>query len=445
MNKTTARIGYSAMALPGFFMGEEETPAKHEEGLKTFTTLGYEIVDGGCIYSPEEAESAGRLFAREDVDCLVVLLTTFVADYFITNLTKACDRPVFLWALDRDVNNITMVCTPLISASMKNLGRDICPVSGELDDTYCIDKLRHYANAAMLRNRAKGMRIGYSGHKPEIMYSMAANEYLLDQVLGITVINIPIEDFYREAGSINPEEAEKLWNEKKDCFGCLDVRPEDGILDMTYYLAMKKQIKEKNLKGYSLNCFPNLKAKICLPIAMLGDELIGSGCEGDLHATILMTLTGMLTGQAAFNGDFLQLDRKRNVITFSHCGAGALSLAGGCEKICLKKSIETEDGIGVFYDTQMPGKVTLVNLMNGGDHLRLSVMCADSVKDESGYEGTPLALAFDGDVRTMPEVLARYGTGHHWIGMCGDYTQEWELFARMSGMPFANIKPDVIR
>ena len=442
MDKTTVRIGFSTMALPGYFMGEEETPAKHEEGIRKVRDLGYEVIDGGCVYSPEEAERAGEAFCSSNVDCLVVLLATFVADYFITELTKACDRPVFLWALDRDVNNITMVCTPLISASMKNLGRDICPVSGELDDAYCIEKLRHYANAAMLKNRVRGMRIGYSGHKPEIMYSMAANEYLLDQVLGVTVVNMPIEDFYRTAEQIDPQEAQELWEEKRKCFGCVDVRAEDGVLDMTYYLAMKKQISEKNLKGYSLNCFPNLKAKICLPIAMLGDELIGSGCEGDLHATILMTLTGMMTGQAAFNGDFLQLDRKRNVITFSHCGAGALSLAGGCQNIRLQKSIETEDGIGVFYDTKMPGKVTLVNLMNGGDHLRLSVMCADSVTDESGYEGTPLALAFEGDVRSMPEVLARYGTGHHWIGMCGDYTQEWELFARMTGMRFAYVKPE---
>ena len=430
------------MALPGFFMGEELTPSKHEEGLRKLRELGYTVCDGGCVYSPEEARAAGEKLAEKNIDCYVVLLATFIADYFITELTKAYEKPLFLWALDRDVNNITMVCTPLISASMKTLGRDILPVSGEIDDAYCIEKLRQYANAAMLKNQAAHMKVGYSGHKPEIMYSMTANEYLLDQVLGVTVVHIPIEDFYRIADEIDEREAEKLWGELSGTFGCVDAKCEDGILNMKYYLAAKKQISDRKMDGYSLNCFPNLKAKICLPIAMLGDELIGMGCEGDLHSTILMTLAGKLTGGAAFNGDFMQLDRERNAVTFSHCGAGALSLAGGHKNISLKKSIETEDGISVYYDTKMPGKVTLVNLMNGSDRLRLSVICEESVEDRSGYEGNPLALHFDGDVRSLPDVLAQCGAGHHWTGMTGDYLAEWKLFARMCGIEFTHIKPE---
>ena len=91
---------------------------------------------------------------------------------------------------------------------------------------------------------------------------------------------------------------------------------------------------------------------------------------------------------------------------------------------------------------KMPGKVTLVNLMNGSDRLRLSVICEESVEDRSGYEGNPLALHFDGDVRSLPDVLAQCGAGHHWTGMTGDYLAEWKLFARMCGIEFTHIKPE---
>ena len=334
-----------------------------------------------------------------------------------------------------------MVCTPLITASLKNLNRDCMVVSGEINDTYCIEALSHYAKAAMLKNRLHGARIGYSGHKPEIMYSMAANEYLLDNKLGVTVVNMPIEDFYAEADKQDEAAINEKWEEMKPCFGCADVRDEDALLSIRYYLAARSQVEQKKLKAYSLNCFPNLKAKICLGIAMLNDEHIGAGCEGDLHASILMTAVGMLAGQAAFNGDFLQLVREDNAIMFSHCGAGALSLAGGCKNICLKRSIETNDGVSVFYETQMPGTVTLVNLMNGGDHLRLSVMRGESIPDHSGYEGNPLAIKFDGDVRSMPDLLAQSGAGHHWIGLSGDWVEEFRLFARMTGLKYKFISP----
>ena len=138
----------------------------------------------------------------------------------------------------------------------------------------------------------------------------------------------------------------------------------------------------------------------------------------------------------------MQLDRERNAVMFSHCGAGALKLAGCPKKISLKRSIETNDGLSVFYETDMPGTVTLVNLMNGGDELRLSVMRGESIPDQSGYEGTPLTLRFDGDVRTLPDILAQAGTGHHWIGLRGDWVEEYRLFARMTGLKYTFVQPN---
>ncbi len=441
MSIKTPKLGFVPVALPGYFLGDELCQAKGDEALLMLEKEGYEVCAVPAVFSPEEAYAAGLKLNCENVDCLVVFLTTFVADYFVTELVKACDKPVFLWAHDREVTCITMVCTPLITASLKTLKKDCCVVSGEIDDPYCLEQLAHYSKAAMLKNRLHGARFGYSGHKPEIMYSMAANEYLLDQKLGVTIVNMPIEDFYAEADKQDEEEIARRWKEFHPCVGCADVKDEDGLLSMRYYLAARAQVEQKKLEGYSLNCFPNLKAKICLGISMLNDECIGSGCEGDLHATILMTMVGWLSGQPAFNGDFLQLDRERNAIMFSHCGAGATKLAGCPKNISLKRSIETNDGLSVFYETEMPGTVTLINLMNGSDELRLSVMRGESVKDNSGYEGNPLTLTFDGDVRTMPDVLAQAGTGHHWIGLRGDWEEELRLFARMTGLKYTFVNP----
>jgi hypothetical protein len=55
----------------------------------------------------------------------------------------------------------------LITASLKTLKKDCYVVSGEIGDAYCLDKLSHYSKAAMLKNRLRGARFGYSGHKPE--------------------------------------------------------------------------------------------------------------------------------------------------------------------------------------------------------------------------------------------------------------------------------------
>ena len=436
-------IGLVCMAMPGLFMGEEMCPDKYRELYASLEKEGYVIKSSQnpCVMSREEAYKAGKELSVQDVDCLVVGLATFVADFYITEFLKGCDKPIFLWAIDREVFCIPMVCTPLVSASLYNLKKDCCVCAGEVDDDYTLSRLRIYAQAAMMKNRLQQAKIGYSGYKPVVMYSMEANAYMLDRHFGVTVIPIPVEDFYRTAEGICDAAIAEKKQEVLACGCCVDAKNEDIDLSIRYYLAAKKQVDEYHMSAYSLNCFPNLKAKICLGIALMNDDGIGAGCEGDLHASILMYLMEMLAGKAAFNGDFLKLYPEKNAIMFSHCGAGAFSLAKCGNDICLKMSAETCDGVGVFYKTHIPGKVTLVNLMNGIDELRMSCIVADSIEDSSEYEGNPLTLAFDAsvDVRDVPDMLARAGTGHHWIGMQGDFSKQFELLARMCNIPFTQI------
>ena len=68
-------------------------------------------------------------------------------------------------------------------------------------------------------------------------------------------------------------------------------------------------------------------------------------------------------------------------------------------------------------------------------------MKGESVKDRSDYEGNPLAVKFDGDIRSMPDLLAQCGAGHHWMGISGDWTEEFKLFARMTGLKYNYISP----
>ena len=437
----TPKIGFVAMSLPGFLLGEEMTPEKSAECVQALKDRGYNVYETECASAPAEAKRIGKTFTKENVDCICVLLATFVADYFITELVKACDRPVFLWALEREVHCLSTVCTPLIASSLKNLEKDCCVVSGDVDDEFVYEKLFFYSRAAMLRNRLRDVTIGYIGHKPSIMFSMESDEYLLDRKLGITVKPIPVEEFYLTAQQVDPDLVAKTWEDVRCRVGCSNVRVEDALESVRYYLAAKKLVADRELSGFSINCFPHLKAKICLAVALLNDDGIGAGCEGDINSTIWMTIATMLNGQASFNGDFLRTYRENNTILFSHCGAGAFSLAGCKSDICLKRSAETDDGLAVFYVTEPRGKVTMVNMVLGIGNMRVSSLCGEAAKDTSGYEGTPLLVKFDGDIKDMPDQVAQRGAGHHWVGIQGDWSETLRLLARMTKLDYEQLKP----
>jgi L-fucose isomerase-like protein len=207
---------------------------------------------------------------------------------------------------------------------------------------------------------------------------------------------------------------------------------------------MKALASEMQLDALSLNCWPHLKARICLPISRLNDEGIGSGCEGDLHSTILMQALYSLSGRAAINGDFLRMyeEGQDNDVLFSHCGAGPMSMARSSSDIILQESIETHDGLGIFFPADQPGTVTALNLMGSRAGYRLSAMVGVVQPTDLTYEGTPMRLRFEIPVRTILQSAVDAGAGHHWSLAYGDFAREFALLCRWLGIEFHLLSQD---
>ncbi len=429
-----------ALAFPGFNLKEELCPAKLKEMtalLKKEPLDAYTV--SGPVYSRTDARRAGDELRRRDVDCILALITTFVPDYFIIELLSGCDKPVFLWAVEREMDCISLVCGPLITATLYNLGKHYSLSGADIADKDTLLKLGFFARASMACSLLSRARIGYMGGRPDIMFSMEVDEYRLKRSLGVSIVTIPIEKLYGTAENISDTDAEKSWEETRSRAGKIDVLPKDGIDSSKFLLAARRIVTRYGLDAISINCFPHLKSKICLAVARLNDSLIASGCEGDLHSTILMYLLTKITGRPAFNGDFLRLDKNKSSILFSHCGAGAFGLAPSPAEVGLRSSIETCDGLAVCYPTKMEGKVTLLNMMAGPGGLRISSMLGNAQKTDLSYEGTPLMVGFGHDVQKLLQRVSECGAGHHWNGTEGDLVEVFSLICKFLKIKFNDL------
>ena len=434
------RLGVVGLAYPGYNLGEEMCPAKFREMLDLLGGEQWELVTPDVlVYDEASARQAGEQLQAQGVDGILAVLTTFVPDYFIVELLQGCDAPIFLWAVEREIDCLSLVCGPLITATLYNLGKQYQLYGADIADEATLARLRTFARAAMMRRLLRTMRVGFCGGKCPIMFSMAVDEYAITRALGASVITLPIEGFYQAAQGISDEAAVHYWQGTKSCVGEACVREEDGLLSSRYALAAFKLAEEHRLDALSLNCFPNLKSQVCLAVARLNDAGIAAACEGDLNSTILMSVLQRLSGRPAFNGDFLRLYPEDNSILFSHCGAGAFSLAPCAGQVCLQASIETLDGLAVKYPTAMPGPVTLVNMMMGQGTLRLAAMAGEGMETDLSYEGTPLRVGFREDIQDILQGVSRCGAGHHWNGGAGDYMAELELLCEWLGLPFTGL------
>ncbi len=433
---TTPKIGVLGLAYPGYNLGEEMVSTKFEEMLGYLGQHPLEITTFPTpVLDTAGAREAGQHLAAEKVDCILAVITTFVPDYFIVQLLDQCDVPIFLWAVERELQCISLVCGPLITATLFNLGKHYKLVAADIPDEATLNELLVFARAAMLRRVLRTMRVGYSAGKPPIMFSMSTDEFALKRQLGTTVVNIPVEDFYRTAERVTETQAAECWRGIEASVGEVCVSEKDGQMCAGYYLAARELVEEYQLDALSLNCLPSLKSKTCLAVARLNDAGIAAACEGDLHSTILMHLLHCLSERASFNGDLMRLYPEDNEILFSHCGAGAFSLADRPSDIRLQPSIETNDGLAICYATQMSGPVTLINLIQGPDSLRFAVLCGQGVDTDLDYEGTPLRVRFGEDVRVVLQRVARAGAGHHWNGTQDSVLEELRLLCEWLGVP----------
>jgi L-fucose isomerase-like protein len=436
-DKQLPRTGVVTLAFPGYHLGEEKATLKKGEMLACLTKHDLEIIShNSVVTNTEAARNAGEELAQNGVDFILVMLATFVPDHFIVELLSAYDVPIFLYALEREIDCISLVGAMLINPTLYDLDKQYQIHAGDVGDVKIMERLMVFARASMMRRVLGEMRVGYMGKNPEIMFSMAADDYGLHKVMGVTVIPIRDYEYGERKGTIPDGEALKDWNAVKNMVGKVSVSDGDGLEASKGFLSMMGMAEERKLDALSINCWTQLKSRICLPVARFNDLGMGAGCEGDLHSTILMRLLYVLTGRSAINGDFMRLYRDRNQIMFSHCGAGPFSMARSRKDITLHESIETRDGIGVFFPADKPGTVTAVNLMGSRAGYRLSVLRGEVVEADLSYEGNPMNVSFKKPVEDILQGAVKCGAGHHWSIAYGDYEKEFELLAKFLNVEF---------
>src|SRR5512136_2588993 len=98
------RAGVVSMALPGYYLGDENARTKHEEMRSALEKEDLDLVAIGNVVTDRlGAREAGSKLSEKGVDFILAVLTTFVPDHFIVEMLDTCDVPVFLWAVEREI------------------------------------------------------------------------------------------------------------------------------------------------------------------------------------------------------------------------------------------------------------------------------------------------------------------------------------------------------
>lgn len=182
------------------------------------------------------------------------------------------------------------------------------------DADYISKRIQLLAKVGEARKSLKGCRLGIIGEPSDWLISSNADKEAVMQRLGVSLINIPIQELLDTMAVTPLREA----NEQASDDAIRNALPVANQI----YDALKTIVERHQLQGFTIRCFDLLTAVHntgCLALAKLNAEGIVAGCEGDLPAMLSMKIAQSLLGVSGFQANPASINPETGEVLFAHC------------------------------------------------------------------------------------------------------------------------------
>ena len=135
---------------------------------------------------------------------------------------------------------------------------------------------------------------------------------MIERKIGVEIKRIDTELLLEEFNKVKIEEGREVFESWKKDIERIDGPSEDEVVEVArLYVAIKRFIERENANAITLNWFHILEWKSgirgvippCFPLAILMDEGIISGCEGDLNVLLSMQILNYVSGNTPIMGN----------------------------------------------------------------------------------------------------------------------------------------------
>jgi L-fucose isomerase-like protein len=229
-----------------------------------------------------------------------------------------------------------------------------------------------------------GARIGLLGDPSDWLVASSPGPKTVRRVWGPQVLPLAMEEIKRRYHAAGPAAGRPAAATIGDAATLLvdvdhDVVSEAGRL----YPALAATVRDHGLTAVTVRCFDllrDLHTSGCLAVALLNDDGVIAGCEGDLVSAVAMMWTRQLTGATPWMANPAKVDGVTGRVLLAHCTI-APSLVN---EFALRTHFESGIGVGIAGDIPA-GEVTLVRI--GGEDMDRLWVAEGRVAQHAPLEG----------------------------------------------------------
>jgi len=270
-------------------------------------------------------------------------------------------------------------------------------------------------------------RIGLFGQPSDWLIASSVDRDFLLQQYGIETVDINLQRLIEGIKTIPQDEAVKIAQAMvKRAKAVKEPTCADMVEAAKAYLTIKKICQEERLDAFTIRCFDIVKTcgtTSCLALALLNDEGIVAGCEGDMQSLMTMFLAKRLCGETAFMANPSQLTDNSSML--AHCTI-PLSM---CNETIVRSHFES--GIGVAIQGLLP--MEDYTLLKWGGPKLDRYFVAEGKAIETPYSEHFCRTQITLDVNLKPYLL-QHSIGNHHIIIRGRHADEIRQFMLANGV-----------
>lgn len=371
-----------------------------------------------AILSELEKYFTVRFVNYKDIDKLsnddfkIIFIATGGVERLVIQHFESLPRPAVILA---DGMQNSLAAALEVSSWLRNRGMKSEILHGEL--TSIIKRVHILYNNFQAQRSLFGVRIGVIGTPSSWLVASNVDYLLAKRRWGVEYIDIPLERVYKVYDRITDNEVgASCAAVASQALACREGTPEDMLKAMRLYRAIKRVCKEEKLSAVTLSCFKMIErtgTTGCLTLAMLNDEGILAGCEGDLQSIFTLLAAKALTGKVGFMANPSMINTRTNELILAHCTIGLKQT----EKYIIRNHFETESGIGI-QGLLPTGDVTIVKC--GGECLDEYYLSTGTLTENTNFINmcrTQVRIKMN----TPAEYFLKNPLGNHHILIQGNY------------------------
>ena len=469
------RVGLLGLGLEAYwaqFDGLRERLAGYlDEAERKISAPSRIIVNLGLLDSPDRSAAVARQCRVEDIDILMVYVTTYSLSSVLLPVLRRNKVPVILLnlqpsaaidyaAFNKLPDRVAMTgewlahcsacAVPEITNMMTRLGMKFEQVTGVLhDDPACWSEIDGWLRAAEVMHALEHTRLGLMGHYYSGMLDIATDLLQVSARFGISIEMLEVD----ELSALRRKASESSVQRKVDEFGAFfDVDPDCPEFELKRAaitaVALEQLADERSLgamayyyKGVGIAENMDTMSSIILGTSLLTATGVPVAGEYEVKNVVAMKIMDLFGAGGSFT-EYYAMDLRADLVLMGHDGPGHPGIASGKLKVRPLQVYHGKVGNGLSVEMSVkPGPVTLLSVVEDREHgFKLLVAEGESVAGEILEIGnTNSFYRFSLGARGFVEQWNSHGPAHHCAIGTGHIASRLAKLASLLDLPIIRV------